>query len=800
MSRLPPAVIPALLLALSGSLYADAPPGAAPYPAALQQRLQTALKAQGPDYQPRTEHLLANGQPKYTNRLIAEDSPYLLQHAHNPVDWHPWGPEAFALARQQNKPVFLSIGYSTCHWCHVMEKESFENLAIAEFLNRHFIAIKVDRERRPDVDEVYMTAVMLFTGSGGWPMSSFLTPEGQPIYGGTYYPPRQFHQLLEAIRFAWADHEADLRKNGERMAKRVQRRLTTRGQANDLEAITSIRARNITLRDRDEIQGGFGTAPKFPHESELLLLLELAARNNDSEALEAATDALTAMARGGIHDQVGGGFHRYSTTPDWLVPHFEEMLYNQAMLAHAYLAAWQLSGDQDLAQTARQILDYVLRDMRNSGGAFYSATDADSDGSEGKFFLWTPAQIHDALQPRDAALIIDLFGITEHGNFEGSNILHQRQSLQGYATAHHLTPSTLRTRVHRALSVLYKAREQRIHPGRDDKRVTAWNGMLITALAEAGRLLKEPRYLNAANQAADAILRENARQPGNLTAGLWRVNLNGSASVPAKLDDYAHMIVALLAIYDANQDRQRLRQAQQLADQMLQRFSEDPADPGTGGFYMAEANADGDPLLLRPKQVSDGAVPSSNSVALHALAALATRSDQPRYRNAADALLAGVAGQVTKQPAAYPYLLIAADRLRQGETGTLRYAAAGNVRINSATTPATPQQPARLQIWIDIAPGWHINAHHPLQPDLIGTTLSLPADSPAQLGKIDWPQPIERRLGFLDTPLALYQGHLQLQADLQRPEPNTVTNATLRLQACSNKVCLPPETIRLPLR
>jgi hypothetical protein len=363
MSRLFPTLLPALPIVLplalllsamlSASSHATTAPGGSPYPAKLQHQLQAALKAQGSDYQPRTEHLLPNGQPEYTNRLIEQHSPYLLQHAHNPVDWHPWGPDAFALAKQQNKPVFLSIGYSTCHWCHVMEKESFEDIEVARYINQHFIAIKVDRERRPDVDEVYMTAVMLFTGNGGWPMSSFLTPEGQPFYGGAYYPREHFLTLLQAVHSNWRDNEAQLRADGENIATRVKQRLDTHGLANSLEANTSTRARNTILTGRDELQGGFGAAPKFPHEPQLLLLLELAARNHDLDALETATDALRAMAQGGIHDQVGGGFHRYATTPDWLVPHFEEMLYNQALLARAYLAARSTPPPMPTARTRK---------------------------------------------------------------------------------------------------------------------------------------------------------------------------------------------------------------------------------------------------------------------------------------------------------------------------------------------------------------------------------------------------------------------------------------------------------------
>jgi uncharacterized protein YyaL (SSP411 family) len=786
-----------LLLVLSSmsstNLSAKPLPEATSYPPALQQTLQQALQQRGPDYVPRTEHLDANGHPDYTNRLISEDSPYLLQHAHNPVDWRPWGAEAFATARRENKPIFLSIGYSTCHWCHVMERESFEDIEVARLLNRDFITIKVDRERRPDVDEVYMTAVMLFSGSGGWPMSSFLTPDGQPFFGGTYFPKRNFIKLLQRVAEVWQEHPQALRDDAEKLAIRVQRQLGSRDQAATLSDHAAREARDQLLARRDEIQGGIGTAPKFPHESELLLLLDRARRHDDQQALDMATDALLAMARGGIHDQIGGGFHRYSTTPDWLVPHFEEMLYNQAQLAQATLSAWELAGDADtrteLSRALRQILDYVLRDMTAANGSFYSATDADSEGEEGLFFLWTQEQIRDALPAADAALIIDLFGVTQRGNFEGSNILHLSESLSDSARQLGLASEALTARVDHALATLYLIREQRIHPGRDAKRVSAWNGMMIAALARAGRLLDEPRYRQAAERAADAILNDNRQTDG----GLWRVNLDGSASVRGKLDDYADMIVALLAIYDDSGDNARLRQAEALADRMLKLFSDD----SNGALYMS-ADHD-DPLFLRPKQANDGAVPSGNSVALLALSRLSTRSAEPGYQAAANALLGAFATRINQQPIGYPYMLLAAEELRHGETGALRYAAKGKVRLQ-AQLENRKGDDAKLVLDIHIAPGWHINSSQPRQSDLIATRLSSADDSDLNIGPPHWPTPIERRLGFLDQPLSLYEGQLRIEAPVSGLKAGTRPRVELRLQACSDKVCLPPETMSLTLR
>ncbi|MBK1706711.1 thioredoxin domain-containing protein [Halochromatium glycolicum] len=601
----------------------------ATHPPALQQRLDAALAAKGSDYAPRTEHLKPDGQPRFTNRLILEDSPYLLQHAHNPVDWYPWGPEAFEQARRENKLIFLSIGYSTCHWCHVMERESFEDLAIAELLNEHFIAIKVDREVHPDVDQTYMTAVELLAGRGGWPMSSILTPDGDTIDGGTYFPPAEFTRLLERARDLWQAQPDALRAQAERVARAVSRALDTQGQAAALDDAIIDRALAELLARHDELQGGFGLAPKFPQEPRLGLLLDQALRTGDDAALAAAIFTLKRMARGGIHDQVGGGFHRYAIDNDWLVPHFEKMLYNQAQLAQVYLAGWRLTADPNLARVTRRTLDYVLRDMTSPEGGFYSATDADSDGDEGRFFLWTPAELRAALPAEDADLAIRFHGVTETGNFEGRNILHVPVALDAFAAAEGVAPADLQQQLAQIHETLYQVREERPHPHRDEKILTAWNGMMISALAEAGAALEEPRYLAAAERAADLLWAEARPAPGQLT----RVYLDGRASQPALLEDYAFLGAGLIALYDASADPRWLERARELTDALWSRF----ADPEGGGLFMGEASTD-TPLMARPKDLSDGAMPSATSAALHLLAALDQRTDDLRYGQRAGAL------------------------------------------------------------------------------------------------------------------------------------------------------------------
>ncbi len=417
-----------LVLSLPGGLLMADPPGTS-YTPQLRQQLKAGLKAQGSSYQPRTRHLRADGQPWYTNRLILEDSPYLQQHAHNPVNWYPWGAEAFAVARRENKPIFLSIGYSTCHWCHVMEHESFEDASVAEYLNTHFIAIKVDRERRPDVDTIYMTAVQLISGRGGWPMSSFLTSDGKTFFGGTYYPRDKFMDLLQRVTAAWAQDKAGLVAQANKISGQVQRYLGRAGTAGKLARVAPGAAVTQLGERHDAVQhgpggGGFSPAPKFPNEPSYLFLIDYARRHPDEALTRLIRNDLGAMAQGGIYDQVGGGFHRYSTDNEWLVPHFEKMLYNQAQMARVYLQAAGLTGEAEYARVARQTLDYVLRDMQAPGGGFYSATDADSAGREGSFFLWTQEQISAALSRPDAGLAIDLFNISAAGNFDDSNILH----------------------------------------------------------------------------------------------------------------------------------------------------------------------------------------------------------------------------------------------------------------------------------------------------------------------------------------------------------------------------------------
>jgi uncharacterized protein len=770
----------------------------AAYPPELQSRLAEALAAKGPDYRPRTEHLLPDGRPRYTNRLILEDSPYLIQHAHNPVDWSAWGPEAFERARRENKPVFLSIGYSTCHWCHVMARESFEDTAIAELLNRHFVAIKVDREVRPDIDQVYMTAVQLLTGSGGWPMSSILTPEGETIVAGTYFPPDDFSALLHRVKALWQEQPEQMRAKAALIARAVAEALAAEAQAAELGDRIVDQAVAGLLEQHDDLQGGFGDAPKFPQQPRLALLLDQALRRDDQAALTAAVFTLQSMARGGIHDQVGGGFHRYAIDNDWLVPHFEKMLYDQAQLARLYLAGWRLTGDPDLARVARRTLDFVLRDLTSPAGGFYSATDAESEGEEGLFFLWTPAELRSVLSPEDADLALALYGVTESGNFEGRNILHLPIAPERFAAARGLTPAELRQRLDAINHRLYLHREGRPHPHRDEKILTAWNGMMITALAEAADALGEPRYLSAAERAAELLWTEQRPAPGRIN----RVYLDGRTAQPGLLEDYAFLGQAMVALYDATGEQRWLTRAREMADALWERF----VDRRDGGLFMGEET----PLMTRPKDVTDGVMPSATSAALQLLAVLNRRTDELAYERHATSLLASTSGLIARAPRAFPSLLTALNLMRHGDTGPLQYAARGAVRaearIGDRNSPGDDSG-AHLVIDLTMRPGWHVNAHRPLQDALIGTTLRMPGEHARwRMATPVYPTPEILRLGFQREPLAVHQGRIRIETMLgenpqQRADPIEAPSAwlpfELRLQACSDSICLAPETLIL---
>lgn len=752
----------------------------------LERDINQALVNMGADYNPRTEHLDSDGSPKYTNRLILEDSPYLIQHAHNPVDWYAWGPEAFEAAQRDNKPIFLSIGYSTCHWCHVMERESFENPAIAKILNQYFIAIKVDRERRPDVDKTYMQAIQLIAGNGGWPMSSFLTSDGKPFFGGTYYPPEVFADLTLRVASAWADQREQLVAQGEQLSKAIAQMTNNQNAAGQLSQQAVKNAVIEALYTHDELQGGFGQAPKFPQEPLLFLLLDESERNRNNEALKAVETTLDAMSRGGIYDQVGGGFHRYSTDNEWLVPHFEKMLYNQAHLSRVFLLAWRLTGRPDFRRVATQTFDYVLRDMTDPDGGFYSATDADSEGEEGTFFLWSSDQIRASLSEQDAAFAMNLLGVSDKGNFENSNILNLPVPLEAFAEKESIQLADLFPRVDRIRETLYQAREKREHPLRDQKIITAWNGMMITSLAQAGVLLGEPRYTKAASKAALFIWQHNRKSIGNLA----RVHLQGSSSIDAQQEDYAYFAESLIHLYDATNEQHWLDKAIEITDGMLENFW----DNEVGGFFMSPVQNQFTSMARQKDGGTDAAIPSGNSVALRVMQMLHARKANFEYSKHANSMLATFANAINRSPTNFGYMLMAANNFQHGELRAQQYIARGGVR-------ATAKQVDLNQFVIDlvIPEGWHVNSNQPLQKGLIATSVSLAdSDSEWDIDEVKYPEPTIANLGFQTESLSLYQGKVQIEIELKEDDNlNHLLPLQLDIQACNDKICLPPETISL---
>jgi uncharacterized protein len=579
--------------------------------------------------------MMGHGKEPTVNRLAQETSPYLLQHKDNPVDWHPWGEEALSTARRDNKPLLVSIGYSACHWCHVMERESFEDPEVAAVMNEHFVPVKVDREERPDVDAIYMDAVQAMTGHGGWPLNAFLTPDGVPFYAGTYFPPTPRHgmpswrMVLEGVARAWDEQRDQIVDGSQQIVDRLQ--ATARFEAPDAELDPSALDEAVLglRRGYDAEHGGWGGAPKFPAASTIDFLLRRGER-------QMALHTLRRMAGGGMYDQVGGGFARYSVDAHWLVPHFEKMLYDNALLARAYLHAFQVSGEPIFERVTHETLDFVLRELRQEEGGFASALDADSEGVEGKFYVWRLEEVREALGDL-ADTAIEHFGMTEGGNFEGANIPVRA------------TPDP--DRLDEIKAELLAARERRVRPGLDDKRLTAWNALMISALADAGAALGEPRYRDAAVAAAEFVLRELRDADGRLL----RTYNQGRAHLAAYLEDYAFLVEALLTLYEATFDPRWFTEARALADQILDRF----ADPDRGGFFSTAH--DHEPLIARRKEIDDHPIPAGGSAAAFGLLRLARLTGEASYEDAALGHLRLLHTIARQHPAGFGHLLSALD-------------------------------------------------------------------------------------------------------------------------------------------
>jgi len=614
------------------------------------------------------------GQHKHTNRLINETSPYLLQHAHNPVDWYPWGEEALQKAKGEDKPILLSVGYSACHWCHVMERESFENEEIAAMMNRFFVSIKVDREERPDIDAIYMQAVQAMTQQGGWPMTVFLTPDGRPFYGGTYFPPRDrqygqqtmpgFPRVLLSMAEAYQEKRQDVEEQATQLAEYLQQRSGTPFRRRGEEAAGTMPLELLGSASRelasefDAVNGGFGTAPKFPNSMSLEFLLrvhqhrlkgEMSAQTMPGE-LEIIESSLQHMAKGGIYDQLGGGFHRYSVDAQWLVPHFEKMLYDNALLSRVYLHTYLVTGNAFYRRIVEETLDYVVREMTSPRGGFYSTQDADSEGEEGKFFVWTPTEIEAALSPRDAELFMQYYDVTQKGNFEGKNILHVSRDVEEIAKAAQLSGKQVEDSLQQSRLQLFQVREQRVKPGRDEKILTSWNGLMLRSFAEAARYLERADYLQVASKNAEFLLGE-LRPEGRLL----RTYKDGRARLKGYLEDYVFLADGLLALYEASFQPRWFIEARGLMDEAIALF----ADEQNNGFF--DTGSDHEALISRPKDIMDNATPAGNSVAVDVLLRLAAFTGEESYSQRADDYLQPITDVMVQHPQAFGHVIGALD-------------------------------------------------------------------------------------------------------------------------------------------
>jgi uncharacterized protein YyaL (SSP411 family) len=598
------------------------------------------------------------------NRLIKEKSPYLLQHAHNPVDWHAWNEESFEKARVENKPIFLSIGYSTCHWCHVMEKESFEDAEVAELMNNAFVSIKVDREERPDIDHVYMTVCQMMTGSGGWPLTIVMTPDKKPFFAATYIPKESrfgragLMELIPRISEVWTSRQKDVLESAENLTTALQS-LEKESSGEPLDASVLDKAYDELSQRFDKTYGGFSGAPKFPTPHNFFFMLRHWRRADRREALEMVEKTLQEIRWGGIFDQIGFGFHRYSTDREWLVPHFEKMLYDQALLTLAYLETYQATGNTVYSDTAKEIFTYVLRDMRSPEGGFYSAEDADSEGVEGKFYVWTEQELREILPADEADLIVRAFQVEKTGNFReeasgksvGANILYTGKSLADIASVMKLPAEVLKQKIDSARSRLFEVRERRVHPHKDDKILTDWNGLMIAALARGAQVLGDKVYADAAENAVEFILNRLRKPDGRL---LHRYR-DGEASIAAHLDDYAFLMWGLIETYEATFDARYLTTALELNKEMIRRFW----DERGGGLYFTSDDAEN--LIVRKKEVYDGALPSGNAVAMLNLLRLGRFTGDADLEDRAFKIQKAFSEQVRQFPSGYTQFLSAVD-------------------------------------------------------------------------------------------------------------------------------------------
>ncbi len=734
----------------------------------------------------------ADGSWKYSNHLVGETSPYLLLHTHNPVEWYPWGEEALARAQAEDKPIFLSVGYSTCYWCHVMERRVFSDPAIAAQMNASFINIKVDREERPDIDRIYMLATQLTTRHGGWPNSVFLTPDQEPFFAGTYFPPKplpgrpSFPQVLDFAHRRWQDQRAQVLQIAARLTAAI--RDLESGPETAVAPPDSLLLAQVlaAVQTRyDAINGGFGGAPKFPPSLRLDLLMATPARFADPQIQRIVLHSLEQLAAGGIYDQIGGGFHRYATDAEWRVPHFEKMLYNQAHLARLYLRAYELTGDDRWQWVAEDIFRFVAREMTGPAGAFYSALDAETEAEEGKYYLWTARDL-DRVLGRDAASFWDVYGLAAMPEGEGG-VLYAKPPR-----------AELGDRLTLGRQRVLAARAERPYPLLDDKVLAAWNGMMIEAYARGFAVLGDPRYRRAAERAANFALENLRRADG----GLWRVHRLGTSRQAAYLDDYAFLARGLTALHRATGEGRWLQAARELSAEMVARFW----DQAAGGFFFTEAD---NALIVRSKFAQDSALPSGNAVAAHALLDLAELTGQASYRRRVAQLLAAFGGAMRAQPTASVHLAAAAERHLQAALPAAAWADTPADSLVSMRVELSVQRPVAGEkfaaaVHLDIRPGWHINANPASGDLLIPTSLTLNADWPLDFARVRYPTGHSRAFPALGETLAVYEEQVALGADLSLPPAAAGTAGYVRFlvqyQACDETRCLPPAELSQRVR
>jgi uncharacterized protein YyaL (SSP411 family) len=746
------------------------------------------------------------GSPeKRPNRLASESSPYLLQHRFNPVEWYPWGDEAFEAARKSDRPVFLSIGYSTCHWCHVMERESFENEEVAALMNRDFVSIKVDREERPDLDNVYMTACQLMTQSGGWPLTLILTPDGRPFFAGTYYPPEDrqgrmgMRSLLPRIAEVWKSRRAEVEEQATHVAEAVRQALE-KPPASDAASLDDAfgDALEAELEGRfDREHGGFGGAPKFPPHGPLRFLLFRTRRGGDAAAGRPLRTTLDAMQDGGIFDQVGGGFHRYSVDGEWFLPHFEKMLYDNAQLLEVYAGAARSFGDNRYRETAERIAEWLERDMKTPEGAFASALDADSEGEEGKYYLWTSAEIQSVLGKEDFEIYREAFDIRESGNapaqFEegrGKNLPRAALSRAELARRRRLTVRELSDILRRSNARLEAVRRRRVPPGRDDKVITAWNALAVSALCRASRDLEDPRLLGPARRAADFLLSVHARGDEVL-----HVSRGGRAKIGGFLEDYALLSRALLDLAEVTGEKSYAARARQILRSMVARF----ADERAGGFYQTSAHGPRG-LLDSAKEFLDQVIPSPNGAAVEALRRASSLEPDPAFDRAADLALRAAAPYASAFPTAAASFAI----LASGAPGAPPPPASrrkGPVTVTASLSPGriVPGGKATLLVTLEIDRGWHVQSSRPSRSELSATEVLVTPPPGLRAERPAYPPGREAEVG--GDRLSLYTGRVEIPVVLRAPsdaaKSESLVRARVVFQPCDDSRCLAPERVEV---